>query len=580
MALPIKEIKKYNFYPSLRARACRVWIAKFNGQPSSFNCVFVDNQGGAIQAVAKTRDLPTFAAIVIEGNHYEIKGFYTYENRAVNTVAAHDAVIDLKSNTKITGIEAITPFVPRYYFNFIDYAHIMTKSKSSRILTDVLGRLKALQPLEQVMVRGQTLENKIEFMLENIRGEELRITLWGDSARDFDGLALHNLPSPVIIAFAGFRVTEFKGKPNLNSTTASLWYFNPDIPECLAYKHFFAQLPVEIQQLPSSSNVVLSIKEQIKENRRTIHEILCMNPYEHKHLRFTCQASIVDFDFPNGWWYPSCPKCNKKLSGGKNNYTCMDHDAITSLPIPWFRLECIVIDGEDVTNFLLFGKTAENFFGSSAHHYVYDKKFIDPSVIPPAMAAKLNKSMIFQLRFGAFRSITNKCEVIITNIFDNSTNESIHPLETTTPEAKSSPTSKTSTPLSYMKQVLKAPSTPQNTVTQLRIAPDSLETPPQNISPNKETSINSEARRALDFEDATQQLSHEDEHDKAIEVQGNLGNIATSETFDHSLPPLKKQRATSSSSLKLDLRIWDHSAVQPMFGSVELSKSPYTVKKQ
>ncbi|KAI9400982.1 hypothetical protein POPTR_001G062301v4 [Populus trichocarpa] len=136
MALRIKQIKKYNFYPSLRARACRVWIAKFNGQPSSFNCVFVDNQGGAIQALAKTRDLPTFAATIIEGNHYEIKGFYTYENTVVNTVAAHDAVIDLKSNTKIT---------------------------------DVLGRLKALQPLEQVMVRGQTLENKREFMIENIR---------------------------------------------------------------------------------------------------------------------------------------------------------------------------------------------------------------------------------------------------------------------------------------------------------------------------------------------------------------------------------------------------------------------------
>jgi hypothetical protein len=44
MALPIKEIKKYHFYPSLQARACRVWIAKFNGQPRSFNCVFVDNQ--------------------------------------------------------------------------------------------------------------------------------------------------------------------------------------------------------------------------------------------------------------------------------------------------------------------------------------------------------------------------------------------------------------------------------------------------------------------------------------------------------------------------------------------------------
>jgi len=39
-----------------------------------------------------------------------------------------------------------------------------------------------------------------------------------------------------------------------------------------------------------------------------------------------------------------------------------------------FRLECIVTNGEDVTNFLLFGKTAENFFGSLAHHYVYNKK--------------------------------------------------------------------------------------------------------------------------------------------------------------------------------------------------------------
>ena len=119
-----------------------------------------------------------------------------------------------------------------------------------------------------------------------------------------------------------------------------------------------------------------------------------------------------------------------------------------------FRLECIVTDGEDVTNFLLFGKTAENVFGSLAHHYVYNKKCIDPSVILLVMTAKLNKSMTFQLRFGAFRSTTNRCEIIITNIFDDTTNNSIHPLETPPTEAKLSTTSKTSTPLSSTKQVL------------------------------------------------------------------------------------------------------------------------------
>ena len=134
------------------------------------------------------------------------------------------------------------------------------------------------------------------------------------------------------------------------------------------------------------------------------------------------------------------------------------------------------------------------------------KKFIDPLVIPPAMAAKLNKIMIFQLRFRDFRSTTNRCEIIITNIFDDTTNKNIHPLETSPTEAKSSTRSEISTPLSSKKQVPIGPCTSQNILTQFRIAPNSLETPSQNISPNKETSLNCEARRALDFEAITQQI--------------------------------------------------------------------------
>ena len=44
MAVPIKDIKRYTFYPLIRARVCRVWIAKFQKQVSSFNCLFIDNQ--------------------------------------------------------------------------------------------------------------------------------------------------------------------------------------------------------------------------------------------------------------------------------------------------------------------------------------------------------------------------------------------------------------------------------------------------------------------------------------------------------------------------------------------------------
>jgi len=52
-------------------------------------------------------------------------------------------------------------------------------------------------------------------------------------------------------------------------------------------------------------------------------------------MRSTCHTFIADYDIFNGWWYPSCPYCNKKLGGTKRNPVCMDHDAITSLPMPW-----------------------------------------------------------------------------------------------------------------------------------------------------------------------------------------------------------------------------------------------------
>jgi replication factor A1 len=84
-----------------------------------------------------------------------------------------------------------------------------------------------------------------------------------------------------------------------------------------------------------------------------------------------------------------------------------------------FRVECIVIDVHDVTSFIMVGKTVENFFCSTAHHYVYDKGFCDPSTAPPAMIAKLNKSWIFQLHFGAFRPALNRCEIVVANVFDD-----------------------------------------------------------------------------------------------------------------------------------------------------------------
>ncbi|XP_073260150.1 uncharacterized protein [Populus alba] len=254
----------------------------------------------------------------------------------MNVVVGHEAVIDLKSDTKVTRLNSLPLSIPRYYFNFTDFAHILNKEKGSRLLT----------------------------------GEELRITLWGDIARSFDDAFLAEQDSPVIVVFAGFRVSEFRGKKPEKLLLGTL----------LREEAFF---------------------------------VIVLNE------RFTCKVFIVDYDLFKGWWCQSCPDCNKPLSGLPNNLRCMEHDYPTSAPVSWFRINCIVNDSQDVTNFLLSGKTAEYFFNASAHHLVFDKKFTDPFIVPPQMIEKLNKTKIFQLRFGAYKSLLSRCEIYVCNIFDD-----------------------------------------------------------------------------------------------------------------------------------------------------------------
>jgi replication factor A1 len=61
----------------------------------------------------------------------------------------------------------------------------------------------------------------------------------------------------------------------------------------------------------------------------------------------------------------------------------------------------------------------ENFFGSSAQHYVYVREYNNPSIIKPLMIAKLNKTMISYLRFDVFILGTNQCKIVVFDVFKN-----------------------------------------------------------------------------------------------------------------------------------------------------------------
>jgi hypothetical protein len=142
------------------------------------------------------------------------------------------------------------------------------------------------------------------------------------------------------------------------------------------------------------------------------------------------------------------------------------------------RINCIISDGQDVTDFLLSGKTTEYFFNALAHHLVFDKKFTDPFIVSPQIIEKLNKTKIFQLRFGVYKSVLNRCEIYVCNIFDDIATEAyldptspIKVADTTSPittDARSSipvtpPTPNLANPSSVDQSQIQTPTSQQHT---------------------------------------------------------------------------------------------------------------------
>ncbi|XP_024199399.2 uncharacterized protein LOC112202633 [Rosa chinensis] len=104
-------------------------------------------------------------------------------------------------------------------------------------MQDVYGCIKSLIPEHQVTVKDTgKLESKCEIFVENLRREDIRITFWGDIAREFDMERVKQLSPPVLAVFTGLRLTKFQERVTAATTGHTCIMINPDIPIANEYK--------------------------------------------------------------------------------------------------------------------------------------------------------------------------------------------------------------------------------------------------------------------------------------------------------------------------------------------------------
>ncbi|BBH02471.1 early nodulin-like protein 7 [Prunus dulcis] len=255
----IRDLQPFQFNKKLKVRICRMWRPKLIGSNDQFGglqCILVDQKTDAIQASVKEIDYDFVAPKIKAGSIYEITHFHTGRNKPSHKIVPHVAQLFFNARTTFKELPTIQPHIPRHRFYLVDYTQLSTRIDKIDILTDVFGHITGIQPLEQKMVGNERLEDKCEVCIENIRKEDVRITLWGNTAKTFDSQALQQLTSPIFAAFTSLKVKQFQGKIVLNSSVSTLIFINPDIQELAAYKTMF-KVSLVLEDSTDETNAII-----------------------------------------------------------------------------------------------------------------------------------------------------------------------------------------------------------------------------------------------------------------------------------------------------------------------------------
>ncbi|KAI5346000.1 hypothetical protein L3X38_013879 [Prunus dulcis] len=418
----IRDLQPFQLNKKLKVRICRIWRPKLIGSTDQFGglqCILVDQKTDAIQASVKEIDYDFVAPKIKAGSIYEITHFYTGRNKPSHKIVPHVAQLFFNARTTFKELPTIQPHIPRHRFYLVDYTQLSTQIDKIDILTDVFGHITAIQPLEQKMVGNERLEDKCEVCIENIRKEDVRITLWGNTAKTFDAQALQQSTSPIFAAFTSLKVKQFQGKIVLNSSVSTLIFINPDIQELAAYKTIFSDSTHAVKMMPSSTTQLMTPQYLGAAKKLSVQELNVLDPETHKDTPILCRAAITRFDIRNGWWYKACPSCFKQLrtAAHHDELLCPKHN--NQIPLPWFKVSLMLEDSTDETNAIIIGRAAEQLFKISCNELVVQRGFTDQQQLPDVILQTRGQVKIFQLRFGSMRSDFNRNDLLIQAVFDD-----------------------------------------------------------------------------------------------------------------------------------------------------------------
>ena len=387
---PIESLSPYAHKWTIRARVSkkspiREWHNQ-KGEGRLFSVTLID-ESGEIRATAfhsAGDNFDKWFELLQEGSVYYISSpcAVKFANKKFSQ-ANNDYELTFERDTLIEKAHDQTN-IPTLRYNFTSIEDLQKVEKDTVI--DCVGVVKEIGEVGNITSKttGKAFDKREITIVDDTR-HEVRLTVWGDMATNFDP------PLESVVAFQGVKVSDFGGR-SLSLLSSGSMAINPDIEESHKLKGWYdAQGRNEefsnhaaLQTGPSGTSRPDQFKTcaQIKEENLGMSDepdfftvkatVMYTRHDENKNMYYascqTCQKKVMELD-PGQW---RCENCNKDWDKPRYRY-------VLSLHV-FDHTGSIWLSAFDSAGETLLGKSADELHELRENEFEASKKVIDDAM--------------------------------------------------------------------------------------------------------------------------------------------------------------------------------------------------------
>nr|GMD86838.1 replication factor A protein 1-like [Ipomoea batatas] len=429
MYILARDIDDRKTTAAMRLRLIRTYDivqSRYSDRVRSRECVFHDEEGSYVHLNIPGNNVSA-ANSFIEGHVYCLKNFLVISPIYTYRTCSSDFMLQYYHKTLVKQYKGLD--FPRKMFRLQPFDSIKSlEGIDPKVLIDVIGRVVHIfSPLDK-LINGRP-SKLIDFVIEDLKGIQLKCTVWDQHVEKVIPFCQYDLKEPVIviIQMCRVKVPENSGEVKIcSSYDATQLLFNHECDECTEFRDKLNSQPTPLKSITSNSSLSYStytLGDQSSSNMvfSTISEL-----YERNWEYWVpCIILELDCNFID-WYYLSCisGRCNKKVDLKGGMYVCGKCGTHCDTPKLRYKIKLRVYDARGSAPFLLWDREALDLLGGITAEELKAMQPKVPTRIPKEIVSLVGRGMLFKInverdrlekRNLAFQVMQIKDDIVVVN---------------------------------------------------------------------------------------------------------------------------------------------------------------------